>query len=103
MIPKVVCTSTQCLTFLWSFIDFRSVVAEKCVGGGGPGELLAEERKKKKNNNKKRVLKLKTHFGFHDLFRFWYVQEYKYGSILWLEEGNLYLHLPNQSLEHIRK
>jgi hypothetical protein len=31
-IPKVVCTSPQCLTFLWSFIDFRSVVAEKCVG-----------------------------------------------------------------------
>ena len=31
-IPKVVCISTQCLTFLWSFIDFRSVVAEKCVG-----------------------------------------------------------------------
>jgi len=28
-IPKVVCTY---LTFLWSFIDFRSVVAEKCVG-----------------------------------------------------------------------
>jgi hypothetical protein len=22
-IQKVVCTSTQCLTFLWSFIDFR--------------------------------------------------------------------------------
>ena len=31
-IPKVICTSTQCLTFLWSFIDFRSVVVEKCVG-----------------------------------------------------------------------
>jgi hypothetical protein len=25
------------------------------------------------------MLKLKTHSGFHDLFRFWYVKEYKYG------------------------
>ena len=37
------------------------------------------------------MLKLETHSGFHDLFRFWYVLEYKYGSILWLEYGNLYL------------
>jgi hypothetical protein len=43
------------------------------------------------------MLKLKTHSGFHDLFRFWYVQEYKYGSILWLEDGNLYLHLRKMS------
>jgi hypothetical protein len=42
------------------------------------------------------MLKLKTHSGFHDLFRFWYVYEYKYGSILWLEDGHL-----NQ-LKHIR-
>jgi hypothetical protein len=34
---------------------------------------------------------------FHDYFRFWYVYEYKYGSILWLEDGNLYLHLRKMS------
>jgi hypothetical protein len=39
------------------------------------------------------MLKLKTHAGFHELFRFWYVEEYKYGSIYWLEDGNLYLRL----------
>jgi ABC-type Mn2+/Zn2+ transport system permease subunit len=43
------------------------------------------------------MLKLKTHSGFHDLFRFWYVQEYKYGSILWLEDNNLYLSLRKMS------
>jgi hypothetical protein len=43
------------------------------------------------------MLKLKTHSGFHDLFRFWYVLEYKYGSILWLEDGNLYLRLRKMS------
>jgi hypothetical protein len=36
------------------------------------------------------MLKLKTHSGFHDLFRFWYVWEYKYGSIPWLEDNNFY-------------
>jgi len=30
------------------------------------------------------MLKLKTHSGFRELFRFWYVYECKYGSILWL-------------------
>jgi len=43
------------------------------------------------------MLKLNKHSGFHDLFRFWYVQEYKYGSILWLEDGNLYLRLRTMS------
>jgi hypothetical protein len=43
------------------------------------------------------MLKLKIHSGFHDLFRFWYVQEYKYSSILWLEDGNLYLRLRKMS------
>jgi len=43
------------------------------------------------------MLKLKTHSGFHDLFRFWYVYEYKYGSILWLEDGYLYLRLRKMS------
>jgi hypothetical protein len=32
---------------------------------------------------------------FFDLFRFWYVYEYKYGSIIWLEDGYLYLGLQN--------
>jgi hypothetical protein len=44
-------------------------------------------------NIRQPMLKLKTHSGFHDLFRFWYVLQYKYGSILWLEDGNLYLRL----------
>jgi hypothetical protein len=44
-----------------------------------------------------RFQKLKTHSGFHDLFRFWYVYEYKYGSILWWEESNLYLRLRTMS------
>jgi hypothetical protein len=35
----------------------------------------------------------KTHSGFHDLVWFWYFWEYKYGSIFWLEDGNLYLRL----------
>ena len=39
------------------------------------------------------MLKLKTHSGFQDLFRFWYVYEYKYGSMLWLDDGNVYLRL----------
>jgi hypothetical protein len=39
------------------------------------------------------MLKLKTHSGVHDLVRFLYVSEYKYGSILLLEEGILYLRL----------
>jgi len=43
------------------------------------------------------MLKLKTHSGVHDLFRFWYISEYKYGSILWLEDGNLYLRLRKMS------
>ena len=37
------------------------------------------------------MLKRKAHSGFHDLFRFCYVLEYKYGIILCLEDGNLYL------------
>jgi hypothetical protein len=43
------------------------------------------------------MLKLKAHSGFHDFFRFWYIWEYKYGSILWLEDGNLYLRLRKMS------
>jgi len=43
------------------------------------------------------MLKLKTHSGFHDLSRFWYVYEYKYGGILWLEDCNLYLRLRKMS------
>jgi len=35
-------------------------------------------------NIRQSMLKLKTHSGFHDLFRFWYGKEYKYGNILWL-------------------
>jgi hypothetical protein len=38
-----------------------------------------------------------AHSCFHELFRFWYVWEYKYGSILWLEDGNLYLRLRTMS------
>jgi hypothetical protein len=49
------------------------------------------------NNIRQSMLKLKTHYGFHDLVRFWYVWEYKYGSILWLEDGNLYLRLRKMS------
>jgi hypothetical protein len=48
-------------------------------------------------NIRQSMLKLKTHSGFHDLFRFWYVWEYKYGIILWLEDGNLYLRLRKMS------
>jgi hypothetical protein len=48
-------------------------------------------------NIRQPMLKLKTHSGFHDLFRFWYVLEYKYGSIFWLEDGNLYLRLRKMS------
>jgi hypothetical protein len=39
------------------------------------------------------MLKLKTHSVFHELFRFWYVLQYKYSNIIWLEKGNLYLRL----------
>jgi hypothetical protein len=46
-------------------------------------------------NIRQPMLNLKTHSGFHELFRFWYV--YKYGSILWLEDGNLYLRLRTMS------
>ena len=43
------------------------------------------------------MLKLKAHSGFHDLCRFWYVWEYKYGMILWLEDDNLYIRLRKMS------
>jgi hypothetical protein len=43
------------------------------------------------------MLNLKTHSGFHELFRFWYVYQYKYGSMLWLEDGSLYLRLRKMS------
>jgi hypothetical protein len=43
------------------------------------------------------MLKLKTHSGFHELFRFSYILQYKYGSILQLEDGNLYLRLRTMS------
>jgi hypothetical protein len=43
------------------------------------------------------MLKLKAHSGFNELFRFWYVYEYKYGNILWLEDGHLYLRLRTMS------
>jgi hypothetical protein len=39
------------------------------------------------------MLKLKAHSGFHDFFDSDISKEYKYGSMLWLEDGNLYLHL----------
>jgi hypothetical protein len=39
------------------------------------------------------MFKLRAHSGFHELLRFRYVKEYKYGSIPWLEDGNLYLRL----------
>ena len=48
-------------------------------------------------NIRQPMLKLKTHSGIHEFFRFWYVQEYNYGSILWLEDGNLYLNLRTMS------
>jgi uncharacterized protein involved in type VI secretion and phage assembly len=43
------------------------------------------------------MLKLNTHSGLNEWFRFWYVEEYKYGSILWLEDGNSYLPLRTMS------
>jgi len=30
--------------------------------------------------------KLTTQYDFHELFPFWYVQQYKYGSALWWEK-----------------
>jgi hypothetical protein len=48
-------------------------------------------------NIRQPILKLKTHSGFYDLSRFWYVYEYKYSSMLWLGDGNLYFRLRKMS------
>ena len=43
-------------------------------------------------NIRRRMLSLKAHSVFHDLFRFWYVEEYIFGSLGWLEYCSVYLH-----------
>jgi hypothetical protein len=71
-------------------LEFDSINCVRHVGGY-KYFIPSKRREIKFNNIREPMLKLKTHSGFHDLFRFWYVEEYKYGSILWLVDGNLYL------------